>query len=332
MRKVFSRLVPAALILLIVSCPSPDRKGTIPPDVVQPGSIGGSLVIRVPLTNMQADKGSSNDVASYDVSGSGPGNASFQQLGITGSSVTINSLAPGDWGVTVNVNNSKGLQVASATVQVTVVEGETAEKDVAVSPFVGDGTLDVYVQWPAKNAISQLRAALTLQNGALPDITLPAVVITNNVSSVHAAVPFPVGYYTLSVSYLYDGFTWGGAEAVHISSGGTTKLVFTPFDAVKMSIDPDMSNSSMIAFSPLKSVLGLGQTMTVTATPTQMISGKYLSYQWYLNGLPQPEITSTFTIDGKTLGSGNYRLDVVVSANGVLSSKPVLFTIAGGSN
>jgi hypothetical protein len=263
-------------------------------------------------------------VISYDVLGAGPGNSSFQQLGITATTVTIDSLVPGDWGVTVNGNNSKGVQIESASVRVMVVAGETVSTDVAVSSFVGDGTFEMYMEWPESIAISPATVALTSQGGASQEITLPAVVTENGVSSVHAATAFAAGYYTLSLSYVDSaGFTWGGAEAVHISSGSTTKLVFTPFENIKMTIVPDISKNTTITFDGQRSILGQGASMTVTATP----SGKVNSYQWYLNGLLLVgETAPATTLLRKSLSPGFYRLDVVVSAQGVLSSDHVLFS------
>lgn len=342
MRKVIFRLVPAALILLLMSCPSPDRTGTeqkgkdqtdiIQPDLMQSNSNGGTLVINLPPIPMQLinskDPPNLDAVFSYDVSGSGPGNASFQKPGVTLSTVTVDSLDPGDWDVTVNSHNIKGLQIGSTSAQVTIAAGETASMDVAASLIVGDGTFDVYLEWPAVNVVSSPIAALTPQGGARQEITLPAVVTADGLSSIHATAAFKAGSYTLSVSYLdADGFTWGGAEAVHISPESTTKLVFKPFEAVKMTIDPDISKDIAIDFSSLKAKLGQGETILVTATPRT--SEKHISYQWYLNGILQPQTAATITFPGRSLSPGDYRLDVVVSVEGVPASNHVLFIIAG---
>lgn len=327
MRKVYSGLVLAALILLLVSCPTSTQSD-------ESGGIArGSLVIVLSQDMRPSSPKDPTTVASYDVLGSGPGSASFQELGITGATVTIDSLEPGDWGVTVNGNNFKGMQVGSASVQVKVAAGETASAEAVVSPSVGQGKFDAYAEWPTSKTVSGLKAALTPQGDVPQEISLPAVVIAIDISSVHATAQFPAGYYTLSVSYQdADGFTWGGAKAVHISAGGTTKLVFTPFDAAKkMTVDPDVSNSETFTFSGYKNNLGLTGEMTITATSTQIFPVKGTFYSWYMNGVPiNGAAASTITIKASDYGKGNYRLDVVVSANGVLTSSQVVFTIAGG--
>jgi hypothetical protein len=95
-----------------------------------------------------------------------------------------------------------------------------------------------------------------------------------------------------------------------------------------MTIDPDISKIFPIALSALEPQIGQGENVSVTATLTQLSLGKYTSYRWYLNGLPQPETTATITYPGNTLPRGNYRLDVAVGTQGVLASNHLLFTIA----
>jgi hypothetical protein len=222
------------------------------------------------------------------------------------------------------------MQVASATVQVTIVEGETASADVAVGSSGGEGTLDVDLEWPQDKPVFSPTVALTPQGEAPHAIILPAVVTENGFSSLHAATGFAAGYYTLSVSYSdAAGFTWGGAEAVRLSSGSTTRLIFRPSETVKMTIDPDISKALPIDLSALKPKIGQGEKLSVTATLTQLTSDKFTSYRWYLNGIPQPETTATITYPGKTIPAGDYRLDVAVGTQGVLASNHVLFTIAG---
>jgi hypothetical protein len=271
-------------------------------------------------------------VSSYDISGVGPATASFQKLGVTLSTVTVDSLEPGDWNVTVNANNSQGLQLASTSLPVTLVAGETASMNAALSPQAGNGTLDVYLEWPTANVVTSPAAALTPPGGTPQVITLPAVATVGALSSIHATPAFKAGFYTLSISYLDgNGFTWGGAEAVRISPQATTMLVFKPFDTVKLAISPDISKNTAITFSGDKPNLGVGGEMTVTAALTQMTSTKDTLYSWYLNGVHVGVASSSaITIKAADLGKGSYRLDVVVATQGVLISDKTVFTIAGG--
>ena len=338
MRNVACSLFLTVLIPFLVSCPNPGGSGIDPLQARSSDGVdtrgSGTLVITLPLIPLQPVYSKTSPdltaVSSYDISGLGPGTASFQKLGITLSTITIDSLEPGDWSVTVIANNSKGLQIASQSVQVAVAAGEKASTDVAISPSVGSGTLDVYLEWPAGNVVSTPAVALTPQGGTPQGVILPAFVTLGALSSIHTYASFKAGSYTLSVSCLDgNGFTWGGAEAVCISPEGTTRLVFKPFDALKMTITPDVSAIFPIVLTSLKPNIGQGEDVSVTAALSQMISDKYTSHQWYLNGLLQPEGSATITFPRKSLPGGDYRLDVVIATQSALASSDVLFTIAG---
>ena len=245
--------------------------------------------------------------------------------------MTIDSLAPGDWGVTVNGNNYNGLQVASASVHVTVVEGETVAEDVGVSPGAGDGSLDVSLEWPAAMGIASVSAFLTPEGGASSPLALPSIVTTNGVSSVTASAAVPAGFYTMSRVFIdKGGFASGGADVVRITSGTTTQLALTVASGVDVTITPDISKVIRITFDGWKPAIGRGAVMTVTATPTVSKQYRSFSYQWYLNGgALDSEVGNAITLSAKDLPPGSYRLDCVVAANGVLSSDHVSFSIAG---
>jgi hypothetical protein len=311
MRKVILWLPLGALILLLLSCPSSVQTG-------------GSLVINLPLTGMQDPKSPDPDiVSSYDVLGAGPGNTGFQRLGIKDTSVTIDSLAPGDWGVTVNGKNFLNAAIASTSVSVTIIAGETAAAVVAASQLVSSGTLELSLNWTASPDTSSVVVSLTPQGGVPDTVTLPAVANVNGISSVHASVEVPAGYYTLSRVYRDDMqvVTWGAADALRITFGSTTKLALSGGD---VTITPDI-----LKFVHVTSDNGKGEVVTFTAAPTPPPSMKVtsFSYQWYLNGVLQNVTAPTITINMNDHGPGNYRLDVVVSAKGDLSSDGVTFTV-----
>jgi hypothetical protein len=320
MRKLILPFVLAALILLIVGCPSPSNSG----NSTSGGSKGGSLTINLPMIPLQvAKQRDPNVTAFYDVSGSGPGNARFLRSGITDTSVTIDSLAPGDWAVTVNGNSFGGVQVESASLLVTVVEGETASHDVVVSQVVGKGNLDMSLEWPVSRNISSAIVSLTPQGGVPFAINLSSAVTTGVVSSISATAEVPAGYYTLSRVF-YDGT--GGADAVQITSGGTTKFALSVVSGINLTITPDISKVIPITFDGYKATLAWGSVMTITAKPAVL----KVSYQWYLNGaLLDGETGNSIIITAKDHLPGSYRLDCVVAAKGVLSSDYVSLSITG---
>jgi hypothetical protein len=325
MRNVSFALLLAVLILALVSCPNPGGSGKTPPSA----SALGSLIIVLSQDMKPSNIKDMKVVSSYDVLGSGPGGATFQKPGIKDASVTIDSLVPGDWGVTVNGNNLNGMQVASASIQATVAAGQTASaKALLGSSSVGTGTFDVSLTWPAGNTVLPVTVTLSPQVGPP---TVMQLAPTGTTYSAHVLKEVAAGYYTLSATYKDGaGFTWGGAQAVYITSGKATKLVFSPFDTIKVTIDPDISKITTIIFSGYRPNLGLGNdSMTITATPAQLSSTKDTFFSWYMNGVRlESENAPTITIKGYPKGS--YRIDVVISLNAVLCSDDRVFTVAGG--
>jgi hypothetical protein len=334
MRKSISPFVLAGLILLIVGCPSPSSSGSSNSNsnsnsssggsVSGDGSLarGGSLTIKLPAIQMQDANAKTPDLSittSYDVSGSGPGNATFLKPGITAETVTIDSLAPGDWGVNVNGNNQNGSKIASASLSVTVAEGLTVSQDFTNTSWsVANGNLELSLEWPVSRGISSAIVSLTPEGGVPLQVTLQPVATTKGGLSVSATAAVPPGYYTLSRVFS-DGT--GGADAVQITSGSTTKFVLSVVSGMDLTITPDISKVIPINFT----YVGQGSVMTVTAAPTPSKQYNSFTYQWYLNGAPLAgETGDTITLLAKYR---SYRLDCVVASNGALSSSIVPFFV-----
>ena len=336
MTKVVFPVALVLLVLLVGGCPNAGPgQGTNP--VTDPGTTTdtsssrentGSLTITLPLLPARDVKKRDLTVpASYDVSGTGPGGASFLRSGITDSSVTIASLVPGEWDVTVRANDLDGLELMSTDLKVTVIAGETAAKDVKIGPLSGDGAIDVFVTWPAIRGISLSNVTLTATSGAPLVITFPSADTANGNTSVSAVAAVPPGQYTLSRVFS-DGT--GGVNALQITSGATTTFVLSVISGVDVAITPDTSKVIPITFEGDRANLGKGASMTITAVPAVSKQFSSFTYQWYLNGVTLAgQTTGTVTIKGPDHPAGTYRLDVVVASQGVLSSDSVLFTIAG---
>jgi len=159
-------------------------------------------------------------------------------------------------------------------------------------------------------------------------VALPPVASVNGVSSVSAAAAAAApGYYTLT--WVFSDGT-GGADALLIISGAVTTFALSVVKDVSVSIAPDISKTIPLSFSGNRNNLGKSASMTVTATPTPSKQFNSFAFQWYLNGVPLPDqAASAITMNGTDYPGGNYRLDVVVASQGVLSSDSVFFTIAG---
>ena len=77
------------------------------------------------------------DIAVYDVIGTGPGGASFEQLGITDTTVVQASLIPGEWSIRVDAKNAEGVIIGRGSVVVQIAAGEVTSTTVTVLPLPG---------------------------------------------------------------------------------------------------------------------------------------------------------------------------------------------------
>ncbi len=324
MKKIAIPAVALVLFALLAGCPmvSPAATGSL---ALSFGSANmNRLENFVPPVDMT--------IASYDVHGSGPGGASFQQLGVVGASLTVGSLVTGDWSVSVDARNAASAIIASGAAGVTIVGGQTASATVTVTPLSGNGTLALSVSWPAGLVASpSVSATLTPQGGAPAAFSLALAGDSLSASGTNAALA--AGYYTLSLAIL-DGAqpVYGLTDVVRIVAGSTTTatIVLTASDiaravgSVTITVTPDLRNPVTIGFTGQQALLAQGSSMTVVATPSQSVT----SYQWFLNGVAIAGATGASVTVGSALPPGGYSLDLVVAKPNVLGSGHVGFRVA----
>lgn len=88
------------------------------------------------------------DIATYTVSGTGPGDGdSFLEEGFTGSTFTKSGLTVGDWDIVVDGYNADGIQVGSAAVDVTIRKSQQTSEIATLRPLGGTGSLNLTVLW-----------------------------------------------------------------------------------------------------------------------------------------------------------------------------------------
>jgi hypothetical protein len=267
------------------------------------------------------------DVASYDIYGSGPYGLTFEQLGVTDTTVWQKSLIPGVWTVTVNAKNIDGVIIGTGSVEVEIIAGKVTNTEITVTPLEGDGILDVSVIWPEGVITSPVIAGTLTPAGGSAE-TAAFVYGTDGVSAGYTQT-LASGYYMLSIQ-LYDGekMLWGTIEAVRIISGELSEKTYTLVKDVnsgglELEIITEMENPIEITFSGALELLPSGSNMTVFASTSEPVD----SYQWYLKGTPiNGETSDTITI-GETLEPGTYWLDLVVVKGSILSSQGVVFEV-----
>jgi hypothetical protein len=211
--------------------------------------------------------------------------------------------------------------------------GTTTNAEITVSPLAGNGAFCVAVSWPPGIITNPVvTGTLAPVNGA-PVINLAFNLAGNNLSATYENQAVPAGYYILNVQ-LCDGsiVKWGGVESVRIIAGQTSSgsypLTANPgqIGDINLIINPDLQNPITITFSGQQDLLPIGTDMTVIATPSEPVD----SYQWYLNGKLVNGADSPSITIGKSLGQGDFRLDVVVKKGVIASSGFITFTVSGG--
>ena len=276
------------------------------------------------------------EIASYDVSGSGPGGETFEQLGIVEDATVVTGLTPGIWSVSVEGRNPDGIIVASGEASVEVLATAVASATITLTPLDGDGWLELSLQWPI-DVLDDPSVEAHLVAGA-DDQLLGFDLLADGSGAVYPDPEDPPntnlfgsGYYLLTLK-MFDGANqvWDWVEAVRILADQTTtgdyELQVSQINegSLELIIEEDLQNPIDIELSGALSNLLPGTSMTVTATTSESVD----SYQWFLNGDPIAGATEPSVTVGGGLANGTYRLVLLVSSGAVLSSEGVQFIVA----
>jgi hypothetical protein len=285
----------------------------------------GSLTINLasPARNLSPSPAVSLDVASYDLSGTGPSEQSFQKQGVTGaeSSCTIDDLLAGDWTVTATGRNAEGTAIVEATGKATVQPAKVASLALDCLPLVGDGSFGLELSWTAGLLSSpKVSATLSPVKGGDPIVWYP--VVTG--SAVSATKSVGNGYYTLSL-ILSDGSTggvdnqvWAKVESVLILTGKTTTGSWNleTADLAHGGITINLGSAPPqplleVAISGVPALLAQGEAATATALASP--SSPQTVFTWYLNGV-QKAVGASYALP-TDLAARSYNLDVVASSS-----------------
>lgn len=212
----------AAFLLSLSSCIPPTAT---PP--VETGSLSVTVAPEAPAAARTIAPALPMTVAAYDISGAGPSGAVFSVAGQTGTPLTRNDLAVGDWTITVSAKNSGGTVIATGSNTVTVASGQTASCTVTVRPPAGTGTLSIGIQWtPGLFSSPGMEATLTPNGGNAQTVTF--TVDGGNNSAAYSNAALATGYYLLSMTVLDGGnMRWTMIEGVRILSGQTTGATYS---------------------------------------------------------------------------------------------------------
>jgi hypothetical protein len=138
----------------------------------------GKAVIRIAeqTSNRILLPGLDMNINSCDIYGTGPGGETFTLLNITEENITVASLAPGTWTITVNGKNAGGVVIGRGEATIVVHTGETSEITIIINPLDGSGVLDLSVLWNAGDTdIPSIESEIIPSSGTgliYPDFTI----------------------------------------------------------------------------------------------------------------------------------------------------------------
>lgn len=282
------------------------------------------------------------NVDSYDIRGAGPAGATFNESGVSGSTLEEKSLSPGAWQVIVDAYNadSPPTRIGTGSVSVTVQPGQVATASVSVLPLAGAGTLRLAVDWP-DGVVANPTIAATLTS-ASDGTSQPVNFGIAGSQAEYSSDTVPAGFYTLTMQLL-DGSSllWGDVEAVRIVAAEQSSGTFTLQREVNrgglaLAVSVDMAAQVPVTLSGVPSDNEIDQPMTVTAN-----AASARAYIWYLNGVPYYDffknVASTYSFSPTmTFGRGPYALKpgpntVSVVVEAASSSGPTLPALGSAS-
>lgn len=258
----------------------------------------------------------SMDIATYDINGvHEDGIDTFQELDVTGN-VVISSLQTGEWTIQVDGKNAAGDIIGTGTTVTIVNPSSQVTANISVTPVVGDGTLNIDVDWTVA-ADSQMDApgvtSTLLSYTGVPNILAYTMDLPNRTANYvgdHAQ-----GYYTLLTQFVdtvdngNGTFTVttvaGNAEVVRIAANDTSNGAYH-YDGintgalgdVEIVISPELGEPLIFDLTtpPAEGdVLNWGDTFSITASTTSTTD--IVDYTWYVNGVEYASGSGTITVD-----------------------------------
>lgn len=259
--RTLSILLIAAMPFLFVSCFlfSPQRQGT------------GTLSISVSTAYRSRDLSPTIGdvtVASYRVTGLGPGGACFDPVIATSSPIEIDGLAPGDWDITVEGMNDANPQVilAEASRTLSIAADKNTSAAFNLVPLEGAGTLALTVKWPDEvGSIDEIRGSYATADGQVTgtfdwDVPGGGTLLDGYRSYANELQGLAAGSNAIVLSFYFEGSSAGPSltECAIIYKGITTNGT--------VEIPADFSAPDSPTFSPPGSTYEYARTVTIESS------------------------------------------------------------------
>ncbi len=214
-------------------------------------------------------------IASYRAYGTGPGGATIPDTVSTSGSFNFPNLALGLWTFTVDGLDANGHCLASGSIEVSIVEGETATGIVRLGIAPGTGTLELTITWPSDYTVGTIIGNIMTMRG--DSIRTFSMAVADHVATYSGSAQ--VGSFVLSLScMLGDGGTVVAApraESVTIMDGKTTagSYALTSVDFLDIPGLQLQISRPALALTP-------GESAQLTATLYPLYAPKGRSVTW----------------------------------------------------
>jgi sugar lactone lactonase YvrE len=202
------------------------------------------------------------EVETYDISGTGPGGASFSVAGYSSSLFTRIGLEAGEWTIKATAKNADGVVIGNAAdLTIMLAKAKTTQARLVCKALGGDGSYTLRISWPAGLiSVPKPEAELVSRTGERHGVSF-----INSYSEVNAAGlrQVPTGYYSLKlrISDLSFGSEpiWQRDDEIYIAEGLTTVCGY-PLAAADLTLKP--GTRTFAGSDSFGSVDGLGTAAT----------------------------------------------------------------------
>lgn len=272
------------------------------PTMLDPGQLEQGGVLRIATGSAHTSSfGPDLDmiIDYYEITGTGPQNASFVNTTNEGPFVVAN-LPIGEWTISATAYNGSGLAVGIGSDSILVEAGITKDLQLTVRPFDGVGSLELTVFWLSELVTSaDIIALLVAADGSTTDLIFSfptAGKASCTISTLQA------GYYRV-ILQLLDGSTTvaGFVEVVRIAADSRTAgdYMFDNLNKTGLTFTV-RAESFVIAWEPPE----------LAITGYRIYARLYGTYSWTLLDEIAPAIKPEFTIGTDLLAYGEYELAV----------------------
>jgi len=270
------------------------------------------------------------DIVSYDIYGTGPGDAHFEAMGISAANYVREKLAAGDWLIYSEGKNAAGeVLVRAPQTSVKLTSGATARASLLCVPLAGSGQLTLSLSWPSDTVTTpEIEATLGVSGSEDAPAALTFEMTGGSSAAYTSGMELSNGFYVLSVKLKDAAFSghilWSKVEAVQIykdkSTEETWALSASELDDsylpwLVLGLGSNTKTPLSVTLGGTSQELSAGGAMTVSATANPSAS----AWSWYLDGDSIPGASGSSLTAGAELAPGTAHSLAAVATSGDLA-------------